>query len=162
MQCIAFCSTKVTTSKQHSRVKLILDSQLVDLSGVQGGEALKEVLTSKQGVNHTLLNLLFVAHANPNSFVLGGRTALLDAIARKDAKSVEMLLKAGAMTNTPFPSRVYYSPVQLAAEESSLEVLQMLLAHGCDPNVVAPGGQSKDRNQWDQRFNVQRKGRITK
>jgi ankyrin repeat protein len=139
-----FALQKSLHQNNFARVKLILDSQLVDLSCVQGGEALKDVLASKQGVNHTLLNLLLVAHANPNSFVLGGRTALLDAIATKDAKSVEMLLKAGAMTNTPFPSCVYYSPVQLAAAESSLEVLQMLLARGCDLNVVAPGGQSQD------------------
>jgi ankyrin repeat protein len=127
------------------KVKLILDSQLVDLSAVQGGVALRAVLASGHGVNHTLLNLLLTARANPNYFVFGRRTALLNAIATKDAKSVEILLKAGATTNPPFPSQVHYSPVQLAAEESSLEVLQMLLAHGCDPNVVAPGGQSQDR-----------------
>jgi ankyrin repeat protein len=54
-----------------------------------------------------------------------------------------MILDAGADVGPPFPSAVYYSPTQLAAKSGNTEVLQLLLAHGCDPNAVAPDGQSK-------------------
>ena len=111
---------------------------MAELSTVQGDQALREVLTSKNGIHIALLNLLLAAGANPNLSVLRGQAVLLDAISTKDAGSVETLLKADATTNLPFNSGVYYSPVQLTAKESSLEVLQMLLAHGCNPNFVAP------------------------
>ncbi|KAH8723097.1 ankyrin repeat-containing domain protein [Phaeosphaeriaceae sp. PMI808] len=128
-----------------SKVKLILDSKLVDLNSTQGGETLHKVLGywGQLGVNHTLLNMLLAARANPNAFVSYGKTAIHYAIERDDARSVQMILDAGAEVSPPFLSAVYYSPAQLAAKSGNTEVLQLLLAHGCDPNAVAPVGQSK-------------------
>ncbi|XP_014562084.1 hypothetical protein COCVIDRAFT_22088 [Bipolaris victoriae FI3] len=126
-----------------SKVKLILDSNLVDLNSTLGGETLHKVLQRRNeaGINHTLLNMLLTARANPNVLIFWGMAAIHDAINRGDARSVQMVLDAGAELNPPFTSAVDYSPAQLAAKSGNTEILQLLLAHGSDPNAVAPAGQ---------------------
>jgi ankyrin repeat protein len=92
-----------------SKVELILDSKIVDLNSTQGGETLHKVLEQRNasGVNHTLLNMLLTASANPEVFVSEGQTAIHRAIAIDDARSVQMLLDAGAEVSPPFFSELY-------------------------------------------------------
>jgi len=124
------------------KVELILKSQLADLTAVEGGEILREALNSGYEVRYTLLHMFLAAGADPKSLVSGNETVLLSAIATNDVKSVQMLLEADVMGSAGLHPEIYYSPAQQAAKESCLEVLQLLLTYGFNPNAVAGNGQS--------------------
>jgi ankyrin repeat protein len=52
-----------------------------------------------------------------------------------------MLLDAGAKINNYFPQKVFYSSVQFAAQTGRIEILQLLLQKGGDPNTTSPWAQ---------------------
>jgi ankyrin repeat protein len=123
-------------------VNLILKSQLVYLTAVECGGIFWEALTSKYEVRYTLLHMLLAAGADPKSLVSENETALLCAIRRNDMKSVQILLEADVLGSAGLRPEMYRSPAQQAAQASGLEVLQLLLTYGFDPNDVGSKGQN--------------------
>jgi ankyrin repeat protein len=139
-----FALQKLMGEDNIPKVELILKSQLVDLAAVECGGIFWEALTSKYEVRYTLLHMLLAAGADPKSLVSKNKTALLCAIGRNDMKSVQMMLEADVLGSAGLRPEMYHSPAQEAAQASGLEVLQLLLTYGFDPNDVGSEGQNRD------------------
>ncbi|KAL2122152.1 hypothetical protein VTJ04DRAFT_2607 [Mycothermus thermophilus] len=77
-------------------------------------------------------NINEVCHNDPH---YPPHTVFLEAIGTCNIQLVNWLLSDGRIDHTNIPHRVPYTPLQLAADTNCPEIVQLLLAHGHDPNL---------------------------
>ena len=86
-----------------------------------------------------VIGLLLAAGADARARSKAGETALMEAAIRGDVDGAKLLLDEGAEVNVA--DHRGYTALLLAAQYDgdSPELVQLLLAHGADPNAVAEG-----------------------
>jgi ankyrin repeat protein len=92
-----------------------------------GNPALKEAINRK---DKEIIECLLANNADPNLEDNYGCRALDSAILSRDVALARMLLVYGAN-----PNFGYYPPVIAAAVSGEEEIVELLLAHGADPNI---------------------------
>lgn len=92
--------------------------------------------------NERIVDLLLARGANPN-LLAGQKTPLLAAVTHRRQAIAERLLKASADPNSFLNDaeghRLVAPPLHRAVELRSLEIVQVLLEHKADPNLLWPG-----------------------
>ncbi|OGM46334.1 ankyrin repeat-containing protein [Aspergillus bombycis] len=81
---------------------------------------------------------LLVHHGADINREVGVCTPVLGAIAHAHADVVEYLLITGADLDVILQGFWWYNPLELAAHEGHVEVVNVLLRHGVDPNKSSP------------------------
>ncbi|XP_015582166.1 ankyrin-1 [Ricinus communis] len=84
------------------------------------------------------LKVLLEHHANPNAETEDNITPLLSAVAAGSVACLESLVQAGANVNITAGGA---TPLHIAADNGSSEILHCLLKAGTDPNVIDEDGQ---------------------
>jgi ankyrin repeat protein len=126
--------------------QIILDSKMVNISAMEeDATLLHHALASHESQRMMLTKLVLQKGADPNSIVHHDRdyslTALLGAINTKDPEIVQLILDKGAKTDGDSQANIPYSPVQLSAENNSLDIMRILLTNGSDPNAISSSGK---------------------
>jgi ankyrin repeat protein len=155
-------STNIASDDDNcaSILGVLLKNNLIDASATietekykpwgQDHNLLKDAQYLSSEVRDSFLRFLLDAGADPNQTLnTGGSwgtksqtyTPLITFIETKDVRCVQHLLDAGATINNHFPQNVHYSPVQLAAKVGQVEIMELLLQRGGDPNIVSPWSQ---------------------
>ncbi|CAL5090869.1 unnamed protein product [Urochloa decumbens] len=80
-----------------------------------------------------ITRLLLDRHADPNKAAYDGATPLLVAICEDTYEIAELLLSRGAYAD---PVSEYGTPLYIAAKDGNVRMLNLLLQHQADPNVV--------------------------
>ncbi|PON73436.1 N-terminal acetyltransferase A, auxiliary subunit [Trema orientale] len=83
------------------------------------------------------LKALLEHHANPNAETDDDITPLLSAVAAGSLPCLELLIQAGAKVNV---SAGGASPLHIAADHGSVEIIKCLLKAGADPDVTDEDG----------------------
>jgi ankyrin repeat protein len=108
-----------------------LDNGLDPNSHTEGGTTLLMMAAP----DPAKVSLVLARGANAKTRAPSGCDALTVAAAyRGTAKSLQLLLNAGAETQAPQGTRVRQSPLLLASMTGDLDNVKLLLAHGADPN----------------------------
>ncbi|KAL9225495.1 hypothetical protein vseg_001412 [Gypsophila vaccaria] len=84
------------------------------------------------------VQILLEHHANPNAGTDDGITPLLSAVAAGSLACLELLIQADANVNI---SAGGATPLHIAADTGSSDIISCLLKAGADPNVVDEDGQ---------------------
>lgn len=83
-----------------------------------------------------IVALLLASKADVHSWVSGPGAVLLTAIDRKDTETVDRLLQHGADVNVEVDGR---TPLQTAAKQGNITLVQLLLTHNCEVNSKPHG-----------------------
>lgn len=138
---------KAIRQKSTEIARLILESELVNVNALEcGSTPLHEALVSDVSHRLEFTKLLLRSGADPNGIVYKmheiTRSALLDAINTQDPRSVQLLLEEGSKAIGVFEAGILFSPVQLAAQKGSVDILRILLENGSNSNAVQPWGKA--------------------
>lgn len=135
-----FLHVALQVAMERSHLKnfhLILQSNIVAVPAFSVHLVLKSSAVHRQEFLRSLLD----AGASPDtiteSHIDGSYTTLLEAVRQRDPRCVRIILETRARTNEELPPKIAYSPLQLAAFQGNLEIVQMLLSHGQDPDIVS-------------------------
>jgi ankyrin repeat protein len=150
MQNVLHTALKSTLERGHLKnYRLILQSGLIDEDELS--DSLFHALRSTVGAHRPeFLRSLIDAGSNPAAIedctwthtIPGPHTTLLEAVIQQDPECVRIILETRARTNRELPLDTAASPLQVAAFNGKLEVVQMLLLDGQDPNVIASNPES--------------------
>ena len=156
IKCIDRALTEAIKIDDAEMVKAIICSPLWGLSGLSitfaMGSALECALSY---LSDSTIHMLLSFGADPNTIFssgfMAGSSALNMVIMKFNSlKLVKFLLEAGAEADTSILFGRRYSPVQFAVKKRNLEIAQILLGYGSNPNSVSvPSSASIDENQED-------------
>lgn len=108
---------------------------------IRDDDGMTPLLLAADSYQHHLVAVLTAFGANPNAPDPFGRTALMKAAARNDARSVRHLLKAGAFVNVATRAE-RWTALMWAASRDARKAAQLLLEHEADHTMTDRRGRT--------------------
>ena len=108
-------------------------------SATLAAEPDRRVVESAKAQNRQAVRKLVESHADVNTPLPDGSTALHWAAFKDDLETSELLVRAGA--NVKAANRYGVTPLSLACVNGNGEMVEQLLKAGADPNTALPGGE---------------------
>ena len=124
----------------HLDVARVLLQQGADAMAAVGSDSRPAPLHAARTGDLKTMNLLLGFGVKPDLVDTDGTPALVQAVARNDESMTRTLLEAGATPDVD-PTVPHRSLLEQAIRDGGPGVVELLLAHGADPNVLSREGQ---------------------